>query len=454
MPLEATLLCIDNSEYTRNGDVSPTRFEAQLDSANLICGAKTQQHPENSVGIMTMAGERVEVRVTPTVDLGKMLSGLSQISIAGTSDFLRGIQTAQLALKHRPNKNQKQRIVCFIGSPVEATEKQLETIGKNLKKNNVALDLISFGDTQPNSAKLSKLIATVDSNNNSHLVEVPSDRILSDYLLSSPIIEMSGGEDGVPMDTEGGGVPGGAATGGGGANEFGVDPNADPELYMALRISLEEERSRQQKGQEDAPAGQQQQQQEQQPAQEGGTATATAQEGQTQAQTAAAPAAPADTSADRAMTRAEIEAMEGVDDELRQALLLSLQEDAAPPAADVPMEQAKQEEQPAAPAAATAAGASASAAAAGGGGEGQTAAAAAAASAGAGGAAGAGGDAMFQDPAFVERMLGSLPGVDVNDPRIREALQQLHGGQGEGPSGAEGGDKKDGDKKDDSDKKQ
>ena len=45
----------------------------------------------------------------------------------------------------------------------------------------------------------------------------------------------------------GGGQTGEGGSGGGqtGAYEFGVDPNLDPELAMALRVSLEEERARQ-----------------------------------------------------------------------------------------------------------------------------------------------------------------------------------------------------------------
>lgn len=43
----------------------------------------------------------------------------------------------------------------------------------------------------------------------------------------------------------GGGGEEGAAAGGGGGYEFGVDPNLDPELALALRVSLEEERARQ-----------------------------------------------------------------------------------------------------------------------------------------------------------------------------------------------------------------
>ena len=33
---------------------------------------------------------------------------------------------------------------------------------------------------------------------------------------------------------------------GGGGFEFGVDPNEDPELALALRVSMEEQRARQQ----------------------------------------------------------------------------------------------------------------------------------------------------------------------------------------------------------------
>lgn len=36
------MICVDNSEWMRNGDYSPSRFQAQADAINLICGAKTQ----------------------------------------------------------------------------------------------------------------------------------------------------------------------------------------------------------------------------------------------------------------------------------------------------------------------------------------------------------------------------------------------------------------------------
>ena len=57
MPLEATMMIIDNSEYMRNGDYQPTRFEAQADAVNVVFQTKTDSNPENTVGVMTMANK-------------------------------------------------------------------------------------------------------------------------------------------------------------------------------------------------------------------------------------------------------------------------------------------------------------------------------------------------------------------------------------------------------------
>jgi len=57
MPLEATVMIIDNSEYMRNGDYPPTRFDAQADAVNVIFQTKTDSNPENTCGVMTSAGK-------------------------------------------------------------------------------------------------------------------------------------------------------------------------------------------------------------------------------------------------------------------------------------------------------------------------------------------------------------------------------------------------------------
>jgi 26S proteasome regulatory subunit N10 len=56
MVLEATILCIDNSEYVRNSNYLPTRLQADADAVNLMAGAETQSNPEISVGVLSLAG--------------------------------------------------------------------------------------------------------------------------------------------------------------------------------------------------------------------------------------------------------------------------------------------------------------------------------------------------------------------------------------------------------------
>ncbi|CAI8589453.1 unnamed protein product [Vicia faba] len=145
MVLEATMICIDNSEWMRNGDYSPSRFQAQSAAVSLICGVKTQYNPENTVGVLTMAGKGVRVLATPTSDLGKILACMHGLEIGGGMNLAAGIQVAQLALKHRQNKKQQQRIIVFSGSPVKHEKKMLEMIGRKLKKNSVALDIVNLG---------------------------------------------------------------------------------------------------------------------------------------------------------------------------------------------------------------------------------------------------------------------------------------------------------------------
>jgi hypothetical protein len=57
MPLEATMMIIDNSEYMRNGDYQPSRFEAQSDAVTTVFQTKIDSNPENTVGIMSMANK-------------------------------------------------------------------------------------------------------------------------------------------------------------------------------------------------------------------------------------------------------------------------------------------------------------------------------------------------------------------------------------------------------------
>jgi len=249
MPLEATMIIIDNSEYMRNGDYNqPTRFDAQADTATTILQAKIDSNPESSVGIMTSAGKAPEVLVTHTKDVGKMLGAIHIAAgkIGGTADIPTAIAVAQLALKHRQNKNLRQRIVVFLGSPLEgqgSDERNMIKLAKKLKKNNVAVDVIAFGDgiEEGEQSVLKTFIDNANSADNSHYLSVPpGPHLLSDLVSSSPILA---GDRNLPDEVMAD-VP---APGASASNnfEFGFDPSLDPELAMALRMSMEEEQARQ-----------------------------------------------------------------------------------------------------------------------------------------------------------------------------------------------------------------
>ena len=188
-PLRHWILCLLGCEYQRQGEGESINLSTDL--LNPLPTSLPQSNPENTVGVLTMAGKGVRVLVTPTADLGKILSSMhgqpsiprhqlplpaasgsfwklleahtrkskrlllylgpkhfrqaanfpKQISprytcscfppvykltrvchvsapgveVAGATNLLYGLQVAQLALKHRQNKNQRQRIVLFAG---------------------------------------------------------------------------------------------------------------------------------------------------------------------------------------------------------------------------------------------------------------------------------------------------------------------------------------------------
>jgi 26S proteasome regulatory subunit N10 len=94
------------------------------------------------------------------------LAAFARLPIGGRSDLATSLQIAQLALKHRKNKTGGQRIIAFVGGPVSDSRDALMKIGKQLKKNNVAIDIISFGEIDDNNEKLSALVETTASNEN------------------------------------------------------------------------------------------------------------------------------------------------------------------------------------------------------------------------------------------------------------------------------------------------
>ncbi|CAK7203962.1 proteasome regulatory particle base subunit rpn10 [Sporothrix eucalyptigena] len=251
MPMEAVMILVDNSESSRNGDYHPTRFEAQSDAVGVVFRHITNGNPESEVGLMSTAGKGPEVLVTMTTEQGKILEGLHRTkrNIRGDAHLMTALQVALLALRHRKNKTQRTRIVAFVCSSVPEEEKALLTLAGKLKKNNVSVDFVVFGDLDDQTQhKLTKFNEKVKGSEGSHMVTIPpSGNLLSDQLKQTPLLAREGANDGGAGAFGGDAGAGGSGGGGGEFDEFGFDPSTDPELALALRMSMEEENARQQK---------------------------------------------------------------------------------------------------------------------------------------------------------------------------------------------------------------
>ena len=386
MVLESTIVCVDNSEWMRNGDFLPTRIQAQQDAVSVICNAKTRSNPENNVALMTSGS--MEVLCNLTTDVGRILSKLHNIQPGGKPNFSTGIKIAHLALKHRQGKNHKMRIVVFIGSPLSDPAKDLVKVAKKLKKEKVNVDIISMGEDTDTTEKLSQFIETLNGKegSGSHLVVVPPGPNLTDAVRTSPVVQ---GEDGGA----------GFAAGGDFGSGFDVDPNLDPELALALRVSMEEQRQRQEAENKD----------------DKGEAM------QTDAP-ASTPAAAGGASNEDALLMSAINSAGGgapdysnmtEDEQIALAIQMSMAESTE--STPAPSAEPASKEEPAPAAMETD----------------QTSTMEEIPDY----------SAVMSDPAFLQHLVGSLPGVDPNSEAIQNAMQALTGGQS--------GDKDEGEKKED-----
>ncbi|NWY19394.1 PSMD4 ATPase, partial [Aphelocoma coerulescens] len=179
-----------------------------------------------------------EVLTTLTPDTGRILSKLHTVQPKGKITFGTGIRVAHVT--GQPMRGQTPSF-CGIralgqipdpADPRESPHSQLVKLAKRLKKEKVNVDIINFGEEEANTEKLTAFITALNGKDGSgsHLVTVPPGPSLADALISSPILAGEGG----------------AMLGLGASDfEFGVDPSADPELALALRVSMEEQRQRQ-----------------------------------------------------------------------------------------------------------------------------------------------------------------------------------------------------------------
>ena len=219
MPLECVMLLLDNSSYSRNGDALPSRFQAQLDAASSLINYKTNDNMETFVGLMSTAGNG-NLLATPTNEASALYSLFGKVTIGGTISLARSLQIASLALKHRVNKNQKERIIVFISSEIKDAPEDLFVVAKNLRRNNTSVDIVNIC-SENNLRLLQQFFEIVNVGETSKLINYQGGlSLLSDALKSGGLLGGTTNDDG------------------------GFQEEVDPELEMVLRISMEEEKRR------------------------------------------------------------------------------------------------------------------------------------------------------------------------------------------------------------------
>lgn len=148
------------------------------------------------------------------------------------------------------NKQQRQRIIVFVGHPIEDDLTQCEDLGKRLKRNNVGIDVINFAHPD-NVPKLQALVQCANNSDNSHFLDVPMGvAMITDVLITSPILQGENAD--VQMSGEGGPANLADPIPNRFAEYGGINPDMDPELAMVMKISMDEARANQ-KANEDKP---------------------------------------------------------------------------------------------------------------------------------------------------------------------------------------------------------
>lgn len=112
------------------------------------------------------------------------------------------MKVAQLALKFRAQRSIQARIVVFVGSPVNDIDmKKLTKVGKQLKKNNIAVDIISVGEHASNTELLQQFVKGVEKRDGatSNLIIVPPGTYIEDSIKQSSMGAVETEEDMDPM---------------------------------------------------------------------------------------------------------------------------------------------------------------------------------------------------------------------------------------------------------------
>lgn len=82
----------------RNGDIAPSRLDAQSEAATMLFNMKRTANVENSISLMTMAGDGPKVLVTLTSDPNKISAAINTVRPSGSARFTVALEIAQVCM--------------------------------------------------------------------------------------------------------------------------------------------------------------------------------------------------------------------------------------------------------------------------------------------------------------------------------------------------------------------
>ncbi|GKT25492.1 Proteasome subunit Rpn10 like protein [Aduncisulcus paluster] len=241
---ESLVICVDTSDFMRNGDLKPSRMIEQSTAVKRIILSRTKESAQNYLSIVTL-GSTPQCIVPLVKSPSDLNRGLDKLIPRGESNVLTGVKIAELVLKQRPIRKSDTKIILFIGSPISSSIDEMKKEGKKLKKLSISIDIVAFAEHEFNRDKLKAFVDAAggkDGSNSSLSVLHPSSsHILCDLLLDTPIFTGSIPSAGQGAGASGAdGFPQGSPLAQGGFQPAPGGDDEEEQIRLAIQMSLAE----------------------------------------------------------------------------------------------------------------------------------------------------------------------------------------------------------------------
>ncbi|KNH05497.1 hypothetical protein XU18_3468 [Perkinsela sp. CCAP 1560/4] len=168
-----------------------------------------------------MSGQSCMVHESLTDDQDRILSSLGKISSEGEMHIIEGLKIARLALMSKGTSRGQRKILILVCSPVQVSEEELASLEILLRKEGVGIDFVNIGNPE-NDQKMKSFIESINKRENCTYFSIGEKDNMIDYLQKNYLQTNS-------TNT--------------GSNQ---NETMDPDMELALRLSLEEENARRQ----------------------------------------------------------------------------------------------------------------------------------------------------------------------------------------------------------------